>query len=85
MMEAIRQTMKVPGSRELRITLPDHVAENQSVEVILLIGTEDNERQMKIAMMKEAMSDQLFLDDLKEVSEDFAHLDNEDWEKGHGV
>ena len=84
-MEAIRRTMKVPVNRELRITLPDHVSENQNVEVILLIGTEDNEKQRKIAMMKEAMSDQLFLDDLKEVSEDFAHLDTEDWESESGV
>jgi hypothetical protein len=77
--------MKVPAGRELRIVLPEHVTENQNVEVILLIGMEDNEMQKKMAMMKEAMSDKLFLDDLREVSDDFAHLDTEDWEKEDGV
>ena len=79
-MESIRQVATVPANRELLITLPSHIPENEEVEIILLFGRRTSNFQLKVESMKEAMNDPLFLEDLREVAEDFANLDSEDWE-----
>ena len=50
------------------------------MEVILLIKKNPDSFNQKISELKEAMEDDLFLDDLREVSEDFKAVDLEGWE-----
>jgi len=56
----------------LRPLLPLGLAEGTRVEIILIEPLE-----AKLAVMREAMSDPLFLADLEEVAEDFKHVDAE--------
>ncbi|MCC7573369.1 MAG: hypothetical protein KO464_08265 [Candidatus Methanofastidiosum sp.] len=77
-METIRQTLKVPKNRELKIKIPDYVNENDSVEAIVIIGLEDQKK--KIKELKKAMNDKLFLEDLNQIRNDFEGVDLEDWD-----
>jgi hypothetical protein len=62
--------------------------ENKPVAVILPIedyqkvqGLLEDDPSSKLALMKEAAKDPLFLQDLKETMTDFAHADREWWEE----
>ncbi len=79
-MEAIKQIVKIPKNHEIRIKIPPHIPENEIVELILIIKKSPNSFKQKINELKEAMKDDLFLDDLREVSEDFKAVDLEGWE-----
>lgn len=57
----------------LRPLQPLALAEGMKVEIILLSSDD-----ARLAVMREAMSDPLFLADLQEVAEDFAHVDAEE-------
>ena len=76
-MQAIKQTMTVPTSRELIIHLPSEAAAHGKAEVIVLFPTSAEKAPDKLSIMKEAMSDQLFLADLNEVMQDFRYVDAE--------
>jgi len=78
-MEAIKQIVRTPKNREIRITIPDHVPENDLVEIILFFRKKSEDFDDKINALKGAMKDELFLNDLKEVSEDFKKVDLQDW------
>ncbi|MBC8183844.1 hypothetical protein H8E88_22350 [candidate division KSB1 bacterium] len=80
-MEAIKQTVKTPRSHEVCIKIPQHVPENDPVEIILVFGKESNDFNRKISKLKSAMSDELFLGDLKEVSDEFERIDIEEWDE----
>lgn len=80
-MEAIKQVMRIPKNHEVRIKVPQHVPENELVEIILIIRKKTEDYKQKIDELKEAMNDRLFLNDLKEVSEEFETIDIEGWEK----
>ncbi len=73
-MEALKQTVTVPPSRELLIKLPDNAAPHQTAEVIILFSPVSTNAE-KLALMQSAMSDPLFLADLEEIREDFQHAD----------
>jgi hypothetical protein len=75
-MRAVRQTVIVPASRELRIQLPEEAAPHEEAEVIVLFKR--SAADDKLRAMREAMSDELFLADLNEVDEDFRHADEEE-------
>ena len=79
-MEAIRQIVRVSKDREIRIKIPQEIPENEIAEVILIIRKKTDSFKQKISELKEAMRDDLFLDDLKEISEDFKAADLEGWE-----
>lgn len=79
-MEAIKQIVKIPKNHEIRIKIPPHIPENEIVELILIIKKSPDGFKQKIDELKEAMKDDLFLDDLREVSEDFKAVDLEGWE-----
>ena len=79
-MEAIKQIVKIPKDHEIKIKIPSYIPENEIVEVILLIKKNSDSFKQKISELKEAMKDDLFLDDLREVSEDFEAVDLEKWE-----
>ena len=80
-MEAIKQVIRIPKSHEVRIKVPQHVPENELVEIIMIIRKRTEDHKQKIDELKAAMNDKLFLSDLKEVSEEFEAIDIEDWEK----
>ena len=80
-MEAIRQIIRTPKNHVIRVHIPPHIPENELVEIIVIVGTQQPEFERKINALKSAVQDQLFLDDLEEVSQDFAAIDAEGWEE----
>ena len=78
-MEAIKQIVRTPKNREIRIKIPDHVPENDPVEIILFFRQKSENFDVKINALKGAMKDEFFLNDLKEVSEDFEKVDLQEW------
>lgn len=80
-MEALKQIMRTPKNHELTIKVPQYVPEDELVEVILIIKKKKDEFKRKIAELKQAATDKLFLEDLRQVTEDFGCVDLEGWEK----
>lgn len=78
-MRAIRKTVKIPEDREIRVKLPPEVNVNDHVEVIILIKKTSTTHQKKIDLIKEAVTDKLFLEDLRYIAEDFQIIDSEHW------
>jgi hypothetical protein len=60
-MRAIRQFLKVPNNREIKIKLPEDISVNKTIEVILIIPEDKQSFKKKIAMLKEAAKDKSFL------------------------
>ena len=79
-MEAIKQIVRVPKDREVRIKIPQEIPENVIAEVILIIREKPDSFKQKISELKEAMKDDLFLDDLRAIAKDFKTVDFEGWE-----
>jgi len=79
-MDAIKQIVRVSKDREIRIKVPLYIPENEIAEVILIIRKKPDSFKQKISELKEAMRDDLFLDDLREISEDFKAVDLDGWE-----
>jgi hypothetical protein len=66
-------------SKEVIIRLPSDV-DTEGLEELInnLIHKETNaKRNQKLAMLKEASTDPLFLADISEIQKDFDHIDNE--------
>lgn len=74
-MEAIKQIVRVSKDREIRIKVPQYIPENEIAEVILIIRKKPDSFKQKIHELKEAMGDDLFLDDLRAISENFKAVD----------
>lgn len=71
-MEAIKHFLKVPVSRELKIQLLATAVADSDAEVIVLFRSQAKAmREEKYTLMREAMTDELFLADLKETIDDF--------------
>jgi len=79
-MEAIKQIVRTPRNHEVRIKIPQYVPENDLVEIILIVKKKQHDFDRKINELKGAMSDELFLSDLTEVSEEFEKIDLAEWE-----
>ena len=80
-MEAIKQIVRTPKNREIRIRIPEHVPENYPVEIIMFFRKKPEDYDKKINELKNAMKDKLFLSDIREVSEDFESVDLEEWQE----
>ena len=80
-MEAIKQIIRTPQNHEVRIRIPQYIPENELVEVILILRKQSDDFKRKINELKTAMKDELFLSDLREVSEEFEKIDVEEWEE----
>ena len=78
-MRAVRQIVTVPASRELRIQLPEEATPHEEAEVIVLFKRSAAGAGDKLTAMREAARDELFLADLSEVAEDFAHADEDEY------
>ena len=72
-MQAVKQQVRIPASRELRIQLPTDALAETEAEVIVLFQTLPATPADELAEMREAMSDPLFVADLREVMDDFQH------------
>ncbi|GAX61243.1 lauroyl/myristoyl acyltransferase [Candidatus Scalindua japonica] len=79
-MEAIKQIVRTPKNHEIRIKIPDHVPENDPVEIIIFFRNKTEDYNNKINELKNATQDKFFLSDLKEVSEDLKYVDLEEWQ-----
>ena len=80
-MEAIKQIVRTPKNHEIRVKIPQHIPENELVEVIVIgLGTQQTDFEQKINALKAAMRDKLFLSDLQNISKDFEAVDREEWE-----
>jgi hypothetical protein len=51
------------------------LSENEILEVILIIKKRSDDFDQKINNLKEAITDELFLSDLRDISEDFEKID----------
>ncbi|RZN14991.1 MAG: hypothetical protein EF812_04045 [Methanosarcinales archaeon] len=69
--------MRIPKDHEIRMKIPQCVPENEIMEVILIIKKRPDGFKQKIEELKEAVKDNLFLDDLRNVSENFRTVDSE--------
>ncbi len=77
-MEALRKVFKIPKNHKLTIDLPDNIDENQLIEVILIMRS-DNSRISKIEDIKNAVKDKTYIEDMNEVLNDYQNVDMADW------
>lgn len=84
-MEAIKQIVRIPEDHEIRIKVPSYIPKNEIVEMILIIKKRPDSFNQKIRELKESVKDDIFLNDLKDISEDFRGLDLEKWGQEDGV
>ena len=83
-MEAIRQVVRIPEDHEIKIKVPQYLLKDEIIEVILIIK-KLNDFEQKINQLRDAMKDEIFLSDLKEISEDFKEVDLAGWDTNNGV
>jgi hypothetical protein len=76
-MQALKQIVTVPETRELHIKLPAEAVPLEEAEVTVLFKSNQVELDADLAAMREAGKDEIFLADLKESMEDFHHVDIE--------
>lgn len=70
-----KQIVEVPKNHRLVINIPSTFPEKHKVIVVVDDITETNER--KLALLKKAANDPLYLSDMEEVNQDFDPLDSE--------
>ena len=78
-MEAIKHIIRTPKDHEIRIRIPEHIPENDPVEIILFYRKTNDQYDKKIIELEKAIKDTLFTNDLDQISKDFENIDNENW------
>jgi hypothetical protein len=78
-MQTIRHIIKTPKNHFVQIPIPNFILENESVEIIVMLKEQHTEHGKKISELKSAINDPLFLQDIKEIEEDFSFVDKEHW------
>jgi len=81
MMETIKQTIRTPKNHEIHIKIPEHIPENDPVEIIMVFKRKPANLDDKISELRQAMKDKLFLADLTEISKDYENIDLEEWQE----
>lgn len=76
-MEAIKQMVKIPKNHKLTIDIPDYIDTNQVGELILIL--KESKKRIKGLDISQAMNDPLFIEDLKEIKEEFKDVDSTGW------
>ena len=71
----LKQIYDVPKNHQLIINLPETFNENK--KVLVTIDNISDNQQKKIELLKEAVKDPLFMEDLEEVNRDFDRLETE--------
>ncbi|MCP4348325.1 MAG: hypothetical protein GY795_22785 [Desulfobacterales bacterium] len=75
-MEIIKQIVRIPENHEIKI--PQHIPKNEIAEVVLFIRKDCDSFSDKINKLREAVKDDLFTNDLKDISSDFQSVDLEE-------
>lgn len=78
-MQALKQIVKIPRNHELKIKVPSNIPENETVEVILIVNDRQSKFEKRINELKSAVKDNLFMEDMDEISKDFEIIDSEGW------
>ncbi len=84
-MEALKQIVKIPDNYEIRIKIPHYIPKNEEVEVILIFRKKPTTFNQKVSELREALGDTLFLNDLRDISEDFKIVDSEGWKENNAI
>jgi len=74
-MEAIRQIVRIPGNHEVKIKVPEHLAPDELMEVILLIKPRRQSFKKKIKELKKTAKDPMYLEDMNAINQDFQYTD----------
>ena len=77
-MQILKTKITIPKNHEIKIKIPDNFAVNENIEVIVI--KPEKKHSEKIALLKTAMKDKAFLNDLKNIETDFSSIDQENWE-----
>lgn len=70
------KTYELNNKRQLIIRLPDSFKSKKRVKVT--VEDADDDKATKIALLKKASKDPLFLSDIQEIQDDFKYADSED-------
>ena len=79
-MQILKKEVTIRKNHEIMIKIPENFAENENVEVIVIKPDKGLSYQEKISLMKSAMNDSAYLNDIKEIGDNFASIDQENWE-----
>ena len=75
-MNTLKKTLRIPKDRELKIKLPESFDINK--KVVIIIEEEESENyKKKLELMKKAVDDPLFQQDMSEITDDFNAIDFE--------
>lgn len=72
---SFKETFEVPKNHQITINIPSDFSSKQKV-VVTVEGISISKNE-KMKMMKRAAKDKLYLQDLKEVNNDFENINNE--------
>ena len=78
-METVRKIFKTPKNHEIRLRIPDHIPENEPVEIIMIFKNSKKRSDEKVRQLEKALQDHRFLDDIREINDDFDEIDRENW------
>ena len=81
-MQALKQIVKIPRNHELKIKVPSNIPENETVEVILIVNDRQSKFEKRINELKYAVKDNLFMEDMDEISKDFEIIDSLSFQLG---
>lgn len=73
-MEAIKYNIKIPENREIKISVPANIPQDETAEVIVLFKKQ-KDFNSKINELKKAVNDRYFMEDIAEIEKDFAAVD----------
>ena len=77
-MEIIKQIIKVPKNHELRIKVPEHIPADEEAEIVLSFKKKSKSPfKAKIEELIKCKNDELFLEDMKIILDDFKAVDLE--------
>ncbi|MFH1049676.1 MAG: hypothetical protein V1779_01960 [bacterium] len=79
-MNTVKSRIRTPANRIIKLKIPDSVPINQDVDVILIYNNDENSYQSKIDLLKNIIISNIFLEDIKSLSEDFKTEDSKVWE-----
>lgn len=71
---SVEQIVDMPANGQLTIQLPDYLKGSKKVKVF--IDEVDEDREAKIALLRKAANDPLFLADMEEVNRDFRGVES---------
>jgi hypothetical protein len=78
-MNAIKKKLNIPKNRIIHLRIPEKIPINQPVEVIMIFNEDKNSYKAKIKLLEKIKSDKAFLEDMKQISDDYNFTDSEGW------